>query len=43
MKKGAICILFVVMLSACSQYTCPTYSHGKSPSKVFNPVKVKKI
>lgn len=33
MKKIAVFIAFAALLSACSQYTCPTYSKKEAPKK----------
>jgi len=33
MKKIAILVVFAAFLSACSQYTCPTYSKKEAPEK----------
>ncbi|MFZ6011647.1 MAG: lipoprotein [Bacteroidota bacterium] len=33
MKKIVVFIVIVGFLSACSQYTCPTYSKKEAPKK----------
>lgn len=33
MKKIVFLIVFAAFLTACSQYTCPTYSKKEAPKK----------
>jgi PBP1b-binding outer membrane lipoprotein LpoB len=33
MKKIVVLIVFAAFLTACSQYTCPTYSKKEAPKK----------
>jgi PBP1b-binding outer membrane lipoprotein LpoB len=33
MKKIVVLIIFAAFLTACSQYTCPTYSKKEAPKK----------
>lgn len=33
MKKIVLLVAFAAFLSACSQYTCPTYSKKEAPKK----------
>jgi PBP1b-binding outer membrane lipoprotein LpoB len=33
MKKVVVFVVFAAFLTACSQYTCPTYSKKEAPKK----------
>lgn len=40
MKKIVLLVAFAALLSACSQYTCPTYSKKETPKKAEAPQRI---